>query len=66
MYSNFLIHFVLLCGANPSDFFANKIVFFSQRKQLKPFDLRVAMRFMKFYYFSTRHVVGIENNVNRS
>ena len=24
--------------------------------------LRVAMRYMKFYYFSTHHLIGVENN----
>ena len=38
MYLNLLIPFVLLCSANPSNSFANKIDFISQRKQLKGVD----------------------------
>ena len=38
MYLNFLIHFALLCSANFSNSFANKIAFSSQRKQLERFD----------------------------
>ena len=28
--------------------------------------LRVVMRFMKFYYFSTHHLIRVANNVNWS
>ena len=69
MYLNFLIHFVLLCSANPSNSFAGKIAFFGQRKKFKNVSilvLRVAMRFMKFYYFSPHHLIGVGNNVNLS
>ena len=38
MYLNFLIHFVLLRSANPSNSFANKIAFSSRGNKLKRFD----------------------------
>ena len=67
MYLNFISRFVLLCCANRSNSFANKIAFSSQRKQIKHFDsmvLHVAMQFIKFYYFFTHHLIGVRNNVN--
>ena len=70
MYLNFLIHFVLLCSANPSNSFANEIAFSSQRKQLKRFDSSFTFGDAIYEvlpgYFSTHHLIGVGNNVNWS
>ena len=68
MYLNFLIHYVLLCSANPSNSFANKIAFSGQSKQLKRFDSSFTCDdgFMQFYYFSTHHLIGVGNSVHEN
>ena len=66
MYLNLLIHFVLLCSANPSNSVANKIAFSSHTKQLKRFDSSFTCGDAKFCYFSTHHLIGVGNNVNWS
>ena len=66
MYLNFLIHFALLCIANPSNSFANKIAFFSQRKQLKRFDFSFTCDDTISNYLSSHHLIGVGNNVNRT
>ena len=66
MYLNFLIYFVLLCSAHPSNSFANKIALSSQRKQLKRFDSSFTHgdAIYEVYYFPMHHLVSVGNNVN--
>ena len=68
MYLKFLIHFALLCSANSSNFFANKIAFSSQRKQLIRFDSSFTHgnAIYEVIHFSKHHLIGVGNNVNWS
>ena len=69
MCLNFLIHFALLCSANSSNSFVNKIAFCSQKKQLKRFDSSFtcgdAMYEVQLFFYGSPHrcrktLIGVE------
>ena len=69
MYLTFFIHFFLLCSANSSSSFANKIAFSTQRKQLKRFDSGFTCGdaiYEVLLLLSTHHLNSVGKNVNWS
>ena len=65
MCMNFLIHLVLLCSANPSNSFNNKIAFSSQKIQLKRFDSSFTCGdaiYEVLLFLSTHHFIDVEKH----